>query len=143
MTRSPYLSAGLGAAVACAFLGPSMAAAQVEGRDTAPAFETFTLDELVSRRRTSGRPYLPFLSIPSMRAGLYVLAAGADDRQQPHDQDELYYVVSGRGQITVDGTTQPVGPGSVIFVKADVAHRFHDVSEELEIIVFFSTAPSR
>ena len=50
------------------------------------------------------------------RRGIYVLEAGAIDLQSPHTEDELYYVVAGRGLVTVGGETRPVVPGSVIFV---------------------------
>jgi oxalate decarboxylase/phosphoglucose isomerase-like protein (cupin superfamily) len=36
----------------------------------------------------------------------------------------------------------PVGPGSVVFVPADEAHRFVDVTEELEVLVVFVPAES-
>ncbi len=93
---------------------------------------------LQAERAASGRPYLPFLTVPTMRAGLYELAAGAEDGQQPHGRDELYYVVEGRSRFTAGSETTDVGPGSVLFVAADVEHRFHDITESLSIVVFFS-----
>ena len=35
-----------------------------------------------------------------------------------------------------------VKAGSVIFVAADVEHRFYDISEELVVLVFFAPAES-
>lgn len=96
--------------------------------------------DLQVERAATGRPYLPFLSVPTMRAGLYELAAGSEDGQQPHERDELYYVVEGNGRFTAAGETTDVGPGSVLFVAADVEHRFHDISSDLSIVVFFSEA---
>jgi mannose-6-phosphate isomerase-like protein (cupin superfamily) len=100
--------------------------------------EAWELDDLVGRRAAGQRPYLEFIRSASLSGGLYVLAAGATDHQQPHTEDEVYYFVSGRGQITVGGETRPVGAGSLIFVAATVPHRFHDIGEELRIIVFFA-----
>ncbi|MDQ2964587.1 MAG: cupin domain-containing protein [Chloroflexota bacterium] len=99
------------------------------------AHELTAVDE---RRRSSGRPYLEFVRQPGLSVGLYVLEAGAIDRQQPHDEDEVYHVVEGRGRITVGNETRDVGPGSVVFVGATVAHRFHDIEEELRLLVFFA-----
>ena len=42
------------------------------------------------------------------------------------------------GQITVGDETQPVQPGSIVFVAAHVPHQFHDISEDLKILVFFA-----
>jgi len=77
-----------------------------------------------------------------MSAGLYQLAAGTTDPQQPHTEDELYYIVQGRAQITVDGENIAVEPGSLIFVAANIEHRFHTITEDLTVLVFFAPAES-
>jgi len=77
-----------------------------------------------------------------MSAGLYVLAAGANDPQKPHNQDELYYVIRGRARMKGKDEDQEVSAGSVIFVAAKVEHRFYDISEELTVLVFFAPAES-
>lgn len=100
--------------------------------------EAHELPDVELRRRSSGRPYLEFIRRPALSVGLYTLAAGAVDRQEPHGEDEVYYVVEGRGQVTVGGEIRDVGPGSVMFVGATVAHRFHDIEEELRLLVFFA-----
>ena len=88
----------------------------------------------------SGHLYHEFLSVPDLSAGLYVLEAGATDPQSPHTEDELYYVIQGRGRIAVGEEDRPVGPGSLVFVPAAVAHRFHDNGERLVILVAFGPA---
>lgn len=98
---------------------------------------TFEMDELIAESAKSGRPYLPFLDLPTLRCGLYVLPAGGDDGQSPHETDEVYYVLSGNGKIRVEGEVQPVSAGSVIYVKAHADHRFIDIEEELRLLVFF------
>jgi mannose-6-phosphate isomerase-like protein (cupin superfamily) len=89
-------------------------------------------------RKTSGKLYFEFLRVPAMSAGVYVLAAGATDLQKPHHEDELYYVVRGRAQMQVGSEHAEVSAGSVIFVEAEQEHRFYDISEELEVLVFFA-----
>ncbi len=102
--------------------------------------EAFTIQNLIAEQVVAERPYLEFLRRDSMSLGLYVLPAGGVDPQQPHGEDEVYYVVSGQGQITVGDETQPVQPGSIVFVAAQVPHHFHDISEDLKILVFFAPA---
>jgi len=75
-----------------------------------------------------------------MSAGVYVLTAGSNDPQKPHHQDELYYVVSGRARMRAGSEDGEVGPGSVIFVAAEVEHRFHEITEDLTVLVFFAPA---
>lgn len=99
---------------------------------------SFGLPELEGRQAAGGRPYLEFLKVPTLSTGLYHLAAGAIDQQQPHEEDEVYYVIRGRAQFTADGKEEAVGPGSVLFVAAGVEHRFYDIEEDLQVLVFFA-----
>jgi mannose-6-phosphate isomerase-like protein (cupin superfamily) len=103
----------------------------------------FSYDEVARRRRESGEDYLQFINEGSLSLGLYELAAGAVDPQQPHAEDEVYYIVSGRGKITVGDEVRDVGPGDSVFVAAMVEHRFHDIEEDLSIMVFFAPEHTR
>ena len=98
------------------------------------------LADLTARREASGRPYLEFISVPDLSVGLYVLAAGQPDLQRPHGEDEVYYVVSGDGRVTVGDEVRDVRTGSVVFVAAHVPHRFHDITEDLTLFVAFGPA---
>ena len=100
----------------------------------------FTLPDLIAAREQSGELYHEFLRVPAMSAGMYQLAAGSIDPQEPHTEDELYYVVQGRAQIQVGNEDTAVEVGSLVFVAAHVEHRFHTISEDLTILVFFAPA---
>jgi mannose-6-phosphate isomerase-like protein (cupin superfamily) len=102
--------------------------------------DAFELADVAADREASGRPYLEFITVPDLSVGLYVLAAGQPDLQQPHTEDEAYYVISGRGRMTVGGEVRDVREGSIIFVAATVTHRFHDIEEDLTILVAFGPA---
>jgi mannose-6-phosphate isomerase-like protein (cupin superfamily) len=102
--------------------------------------DAWELADLLDRRAATDRPYLEFLRSPSLSAGLYVLDPGAIDRQQPHTEDEVYYVVSGRSRVTVGDDDRDVGPGSIVFVAAHVPHRFHEITEDLTLFVAFGPA---
>ena len=100
----------------------------------------FHIDDLNRDRAAKGNLYLEFLRIPAMSAGVYVLAAGAIDPQKPHHEDELYYVVRGRARMQIGDEHSEILAGSVIFVEAEREHRFYDIKEELEVLVFFAPA---
>jgi quercetin dioxygenase-like cupin family protein len=102
--------------------------------------DAFHLSELRAQRAQAQRLYLEFLRVDSLSVGLYELPAGGVDPQQSHTEDEIYYVIAGRGSIRVAGEDQDVGPGSIIFVAAGVEHRFHSITEELSILVVFAPA---
>ena len=94
----------------------------------------------IQRQQATGKPYLEFLREPSMSLGVYTLPVGGVDLQQPHTEDEVYYVVHGRATIRVGDEDSHIQPGSVIFVGANVPHHFHDITDELTVLVFFAPA---
>lgn len=102
----------------------------------------YDLPSISTERAEAGKRYQEFLRIPTMSAGVYVLAAGATDPQKPHREDELYYVVRGRAKMRVASEEQPVRTGSMIFVPANIEHGFFNISEELEVLVMFAPAES-
>ena len=109
---------------------------------TEAAARFYEAAEIDEQRVQSGKLYREFLRVPAMSAGLYVLPAGSTDPQQPHHEDEVYYVVRGRGRFKAGGEDREVSPGSVIYVAAEVEHRFYDIEEELAALVFFAPAES-
>jgi mannose-6-phosphate isomerase-like protein (cupin superfamily) len=102
--------------------------------------DAFELADLLVEREQSGKLYLEFLRVPALSMGLYVLPAGGVDPQSPHTEDEVYYVVSGRGAFRCGTEDRPVAAGSLLYVPANVEHRFHTIEEQLEILVFFAPA---
>lgn len=103
----------------------------------------FDLASVAAAREASGEPWHEFFRVPDLSLGLYVLAAGSVDDQSPHGQDEIYYVVSGRATLTVNGVDTPAHPGSILYVAAHADHRFHSITEDLTLLVFFAPAYER
>lgn len=104
--------------------------------------EFFNIAETEKHRQQSGKRYLEFLRVPALSAGVYVLPAGGTDAQSPHKEDEVYYVVRGRGRMRAGSEDQIVSQGNIIFVAAGVEHRFYEIAEELMVLVFFAPAES-
>jgi mannose-6-phosphate isomerase-like protein (cupin superfamily) len=105
-----------------------------------PMTNFFHLKDLANQRAAKGKRYLEFLRVPAMSAGVYVLPAGGADPQKPHREDELYYVVRGRARMQIGSENAGVRAGSLMFVEAEAEHRFYDIEEELEVLVFFAPA---
>ncbi|HZJ53230.1 MAG TPA: cupin domain-containing protein [Myxococcaceae bacterium] len=99
-----------------------------------------TVQALDDARAVAGLRYLEFLRVPDLSGGLYVLEAGTVDPQKPHSEDEVYVVMRGRCRFHAGGEEQEVGPGTVLFVPARVEHRFLEIRERLEALVFFGPA---
>lgn len=98
------------------------------------------LADLVGQGAASGRPYLEFLRVPDLSVGLYVLDAGGVDHQSPHTEDEAYVVMRGRARFRMGDQDVPIGQGTTLFVAAGVEHRFHDIAEQLVLLVAFGPA---
>ncbi len=103
------------------------------------SMKAFDLDGLRSAHQAAGVLYHEFLRVPDLNCGLYVLPAGQPDPQQPHDEDEVYYVISGQGRFQGGDEDVAVSPGTILYVAAGASHRFHAITEDLEILVFFAS----
>jgi mannose-6-phosphate isomerase-like protein (cupin superfamily) len=105
----------------------------------AGAWKFFDIAEEIRKRKASGMLYREFLRVPSLSCGIYCLPAGAKDLQSPHDEDEVYYVISGSGRLQVGGEERSVGPGSVLYVQATEEHSFFEIDEDMTLLVFFAS----
>jgi mannose-6-phosphate isomerase-like protein (cupin superfamily) len=94
--------------------------------------------EAVRRRLAAGNGgYEVVHRSPGLEVGVYVLVAPEPDQQQPHDDDELYVVLEGRGVLTVEGEESPLTEGQAAFVPAGADHRFTGY-EGLSVLVIFT-----
>lgn len=100
--------------------------------------EHFDAHAVAARAVARGELYTETLRVPALSAGVYGLAAGATDPQSPHREDEVYCVLSGRARLWVEDADIAVGPGAVVYVEARAEHRFHDVTEDLTVLVLFA-----
>jgi mannose-6-phosphate isomerase-like protein (cupin superfamily) len=102
-------------------------------------FQSAELDDMIaSARATSDLYAATVLRSDLLSVGLYIIPAGGTDDQMPHGEDEVYYAVRGRAKIRVEDDDHPVQPGTVLFVPAGDVHYFHDISEELILVVFWA-----
>ncbi len=103
-----------------------------------PTHACFDRASLSARQERSGLAYLEFLRTPSMSIGLYALEPGQPDNQKPHTEDEAYIVLRGGARFTCAGEDRAVRPGDVLYVRRGVEHRFHSITERLEVAVVFA-----
>ena len=102
-------------------------------------FQAAELADMLARAQKTADGYAPaVLRSDLLSVGLYTLAAGAIDDQAPHMEDEVYYTVRGRATLFAGGVEHLVREGTVLFVPARMEHRFHDIVEELVLIVFWA-----
>jgi len=104
------------------------------------SWQILDLEELTSKLKGESVEYMEFLKTPNMSCGLYSLAAGSTDMQAPHDEDEVYLVLSGRAQFRLKGETMDVKPGTLLYVRAAVDHSFFEILEDMTLLVLFSNS---
>ena len=89
------------------------------------------------------------LSLP-IHVQIWELGPGTSEGDHTHPGDdpadnweELYYVLSGTGTITIDGTRHPLAPGDAVLVPVDVDHGLHATGDEsLRILLIFGKPPT-
>jgi mannose-6-phosphate isomerase-like protein (cupin superfamily) len=87
------------------------------------------------KARPDGKPFATLLEHGKMYVEVYQPIK--IDLQKPHDQDEIYVVISGSGSFFNNGQRRPFAAGDLIFVPAGVEHRFEDFTDDFATWVVF------
>ena len=108
------------------------------------SWQVFDLAEIKQQLSGKAVEYLEFLNVPALNCGVYFLAAGSRDMQSPHDDDEVYLVLSGRARMRLDDEDRAVEPGSLLYISASTQHAFFEIEEDMTLLVMFaSSTPTR
>lgn len=97
----------------------------------------FDTNEYIQIIAKSESYFHTFINRDTLAAGIIRLEPGKEDTQEPHDSDEIYYVVKGDGFLNIAGKDYPVSSGKAYFVGKNVEHRFHGNKNELIVLYFF------
>ena len=108
---------------------------------TESTWQVFDLDEVKGKLKGRAVEYLEFLNVPALSCGIYFLAAGSTDMQAPHDEDEVYIVMSGKARMHLGDEERSVGPGSLLYVGATTEHSFFEIEENMTLLVLFAATP--
>ena len=139
MTNSPNRRTTLaGAGALAAFASTKGFAMSDAEKETLAA--AFDLDALSTENAKTDGPWLQFFDNNTMFSGIYEIPAGGEDRQSPHQYDALYFVAKGKAVLIAGDERFDAGPGGIYFVKARIPHRFVEITEDLQVLVFFSKA---
>ena len=72
---------------------------------------------------------------PSMTFAHYDFARGASIHEHFHPQEEVYEVIEGELEMTIDGVTQTARPGMVAIVPSNIPHSVMALTDGRAIIV--------
>src|SRR5436305_6119506 len=101
-----------------------------------PVAHPFDIEQAKERLAAARGGYEILHRSAGLEVGVYVLVAPEPDRQQPHEDDEIYVVLEGRGVIDIEGTSVELREGQAVFVPAGAEHRFGGY-EQLSLLVIF------
>jgi mannose-6-phosphate isomerase-like protein (cupin superfamily) len=96
----------------------------------------FDTNEYVKKIAKSNTYFHTFLNKENIAAGILRLGPGEEDSQEPHESDEIYYVVRGGGFLTIDGKEYSVSEGMSYYVAKKTPHKFHGNKKELVVMYF-------
>jgi mannose-6-phosphate isomerase-like protein (cupin superfamily) len=104
-------------------------------------WQVFDLKDIHDKLKGDPVEYLEFLNVPALNCGIYSLAAGSTDMQAPHDEDEVYLVLSGKARMKLGEEERAIGPGSLLYVGATTEHSFFEIEEDMTLLVMFAASP--
>jgi quercetin dioxygenase-like cupin family protein len=96
-----------------------------------PFIDTLKLDVIERLPGWYGR----YFHSPSMTFAHYDFTRGSSIHEHFHPQEEVYEVIEGELEVTIDGVTQTARPGVVAIVPANVPHSVKALSDGRAIIV--------
>jgi len=102
-----------------------------------PFVDTSTLDVVERRPGWFGR----YFDSPSMTFAHYEFSAGSTIHEHSHPQEEVWEVVEGELEITIDGITQNAGPGTAAIVPPNVRHSVKARTSGKAIVVDYPLRP--
>ena len=68
--------------------------------------------------------------------GIAEILPGGQLLHHHHEPAETYYIVSGRGEIEIEGRTTQIGPGSAVYIPPDAPHALRCIGTEPLVLVF-------
>lgn len=97
----------------------------------------FDINTYVKKIKKGDGYFETFINKQSLAAGVLVLESGEPDTQEPHDSDEVYFIISGDGHLRIRGKDHDVFAGGMFFVARNTPHYFHGNKKELRALYFF------
>lgn len=98
----------------------------------------FDVKKYIDEIRKSDGYFHTFIDRQNIAAGVLVLEPNEEDTQEPHDSDEMYYVIAGDGFLQINNKNYDVSEGKAYYVQKNVPHKFFGNKKDLIALYFFS-----
>ena len=98
--------------------------------------------EYLNKLKRTNSYFHTFLNRESLAVGVLFLKPGENDTQEPHDSDEIYYILDGNGFLEINDESYRIKKGQVYFVAKDLQHHFYGNTKNLSVLYFFGGSDS-
>ena len=92
----------------------------------------------LNKLKKSNSYFHTFIDKKSLAAGVIFLKPGENDTQDPHESDEIYYILDGNGFLRINEKSHPIKKGQIYFVAKNTPHHFYGNTVNLSVLYFFS-----
>ena len=97
----------------------------------------YDISGYIEKIKNSDEYFHTFINKQSLAAGVLVLQPGEEDTQEPHQSDEVYFIIKGNGFLKIKNKDYPVEQNKMYFVGKEIEHYFHGNTKELVVLYFF------
>jgi len=97
----------------------------------------FDTNQYLKEIKDSNSYFHTFINKQNLAAGILRLEPGEDDAQEPHESDEIYYIIKGDGFLNISGRDYHLSEGMSYYVAKNIKHRFHGNKKDLIVLYFF------
>ena len=102
----------------------------------------FDTKQYFKKLENSKSYFQTFINKESLATGVIFLKPGQNDTQDPHESDEIYYILDGNGFLQINDKSYRIKKEEIYFVAKDVPHRFYGNTKNLSILYFFGGSDS-
>jgi len=97
----------------------------------------FDTNQYLKKLKNNKSYFETFINKESLAIGVLFLKPGQKDTQEPHESDEIYYILSGNGFLQIGKKSYRIKEGQIYFVAKDIPHYFYDNTKNLSVLYFF------
>lgn len=97
----------------------------------------FNINEYIEKIKHTNVYFHTFINKDSLATGVLVLQPGEKDTQEPHESDEVYFILKGDGFLKIKDADYTISENKMFFVGKNIKHFFYGNSKELVVLYFF------
>ena len=97
----------------------------------------FDTNQYLKKLKNNKSYFQTFINKESLATGVLFLKPDQKDTQEPHESDEIYYILSGDGFLQIGKKPYRIKEGQIYFVAKDTPHHFYGNTKNLSVLYFF------